>query len=110
MKELDLLWSKKFIILEICRTPGVPAYPNTNPPNPPLPSALTSDTIFQTNSAKIYVPVVTLSVNNNIKFLPNIKQGFKRILFWKKYRAEKTTQPSKRQSRLYDWLKLLEYY
>ena len=93
MKELDLLWSKRFIILEICRTPGVPAYPNANPPNPPLPSALTSDTIFQTNSAKIYVPVVTLSVNDNIKFLPNIKQGFKRILSWKKYRAEKTTQP-----------------
>ena len=42
---------------------------------------------------KIYVPVVTLSINDNIKFLENIKQGFKRTTFWKKFRSEITTQP-----------------
>ena len=30
---------------------------------------------FQINNAKLYVPVVTLSINENIKFLENIKQG-----------------------------------
>ena len=34
---------------------------------------------------KLYVPVVTLSVNDNIKFLENIKQGFKKTISWNKY-------------------------
>ena len=29
------------------------------------------------NNAKLYVPFVTLSINDNIKLLENIKQGFK---------------------------------
>ena len=44
-------------------------------------------------SSKLYVPVVTLSNNENIKFLKNIKQGFKRTISWNKYRSEITTQP-----------------
>ena len=48
---------------------------------------------FQINNAKVYVPVVTLPINDNIKFLENIKQGFKRTIFWNKYRSEITTQP-----------------
>ena len=32
-------------------------------------------------------------INNKIKFLENIKQGFKRTISWNKYRSEKTTQP-----------------
>ena len=43
-------------------------------------------------STKIYVPVVTLSINDNIKFLENIKKGFKRTVFWYKYRSEIKTQ------------------
>ena len=53
---------------------------------------MTSETTaatFQINS----VPVVTSSINDNIKFLENIKQGFKRTISWKKYRSEITTQP-----------------
>ena len=38
---------------------------------------------FQTNSTKLYVPAVTLFTNNNIKFLENLKQGFKRKVSWK---------------------------
>ena len=37
--------------------------------------------------------IITLSINNNIKFLEKIKQGFKRIVPWNKYRSEKVTQP-----------------
>ena len=49
-------------------------------------------TRFQINNAKLYVPVLTLSVNDNIKFSENIKQGFKRTTSWNKYRSEITTQ------------------
>ena len=48
---------------------------------------------FQINNAKIYVPVVTLSINDNIKFLEIIKQGFKRTISWNKCIFEITTQP-----------------
>ena len=34
---------------------------------------------FQINNAKIYVPVVALSTND-IKFLENINQGFKKTI------------------------------
>ena len=43
-------------------------------------------------STKLYVPVVTLPINDNIKFLEKIKQIFKRTISWKKYRSETTTQ------------------
>ena len=32
---------------------------------------------FQINDTKLYIPVVTLLINGNIKFLENVKQGFK---------------------------------
>ena len=41
---------------------------------------------------KVYVSVVTLSINYNIKFLENIKPGFKRTIYWNKYTSEITTQ------------------
>ena len=48
---------------------------------------------FMITSTKRYVPVVTLFINDNIKFLENIKQRFKRAISWDKYRSEITTQP-----------------
>ena len=44
-------------------------------------------------TTKRYVPVVTLSKNDNIKFLENIKQGFKRTISCIEYRSEIKTQP-----------------
>ena len=44
---------------------------------------------------KLSVAVVTLSINDNIKFLEDIKQGFKRNISCNKYRSEITTQPKK---------------
>ena len=49
---------------------------------------LTTGSIFQINSAKIYVSFITLPVNDNIKFLENVKQEFKRTSSWNKYRSE----------------------
>ena len=48
---------------------------------------------FMITITKRYVPVVTLFINDNIKFLENIKQRFKRAISWDKYRSEITTQP-----------------
>ena len=39
-------------------------------------------TITQTN---LYVPVVTLSNQDNAKLLPQLKSGFKRTISWNKY-------------------------
>ena len=47
---------------------------------------------FQINNTKHYVSVASLSVNDNINFLGNTKQGFKRTISWNKYRSEITTQ------------------
>ena len=44
-------------------------------------------------STKLYVTIVTSSINDNIKFLENIKQEFKRRISWNKYRSEITTEP-----------------
>ena len=33
-----------------------------------------------------------MSINDNIKVLENIRQGFKRIISWNKFRSEITTQ------------------
>ena len=35
---------------------------------------------FIITNTKLYVPVFTLSIHGNIKFLENIKQGFKRTI------------------------------
>ena len=61
-----------------------------NLPNPAREE--TNSTTFFVFNAKLYVPVVTLSINNNIIFLENIKQGFKRTISWNKYISEITTQ------------------
>ena len=39
-------------------------------------------TITKTN---LYVPVVTLSIQDNAKLLPQLKSGFKRTISWNKY-------------------------
>ena len=53
----------------------------------------TTRATFQINNAKLYVPVITLSINGNIKFLENIKQGLKRTISWNKYESEIITRP-----------------
>ena len=40
----------------------------------------------------MYVPAVTLSTENNIKLLKQLKTGFKRTIEWNKYRLEMSNQ------------------
>ena len=93
--EVDLPWSKECIISEISLIPGVPPNPDANPPVQEVPAIQKTSATFQINNAILYIPVVTLSINYNINFLENIKQGFKRTISWNKYRYEITTQPQK---------------
>ena len=41
----------------------------------------------------MYVPVVPLSKENDIKLLEQLKSGFKRTIKWNKYRSQMTVQP-----------------
>ena len=40
---------------------------------------------FAITDTKLYVPVVTLSTQENIKFYQQLKSGFKRVINWNKY-------------------------
>ena len=89
--ELDLKWTKNCVIAEVSRTFRA-VDPNDDPVVYELVIA-TAGATFQINNAKLYVPVVTLSVNDKIKFLENTKQVSKRAISLNKYRSEITTQP-----------------
>ena len=53
----------------------------------------TTGATFTIATTKFYVPVVTLSINDNIKFLESLKQEFKRTISLYKYRSETIAQP-----------------
>ena len=44
------------------------------------------------NDCKLYVPAVTLSKDDEINLLTNLKSGFKREIIWNKYRSKMTTE------------------
>ena len=70
----------------------IPTNTDADPPAQELAAIQTTRATFQINNAKLYVLVVTLSINDNIKFLENVLQGFKRTVSSNKYRSEITTQ------------------
>ena len=47
---------------------------------------------FKITDTKLYVPVVTLSTEDDNNFLEQLKSGFKRTIKWNKYRSEMTNQ------------------
>ena len=42
---------------------------------------------FAITETKLYVPVVTLSTQDNAKLLQQLKSGFKRTINWNKYQS-----------------------
>ena len=44
------------------------------------------------NDCKLYIGVVTLSKDDEIKLLTNLKSGFKREIIWNKYRLQMATE------------------
>ena len=47
---------------------------------------------FKIKDAKLYVPAVSLSTENDKNFLAQLKSEFKRTIKWNKYRSEMKTQ------------------
>ena len=78
----DLNWSKKQVIVAN---------------NPDQATFLITDT-------KLYVPVVTLSTQDNAKLLEQLKSGFKRTTDWNKYQSKKSIEiPNKYLDQLIDY-------
>ena len=48
---------------------------------------------FKITDTKLYLPVVTLSRENGIKHLEQLKSGLKKTIKWNKYRSQMTIQP-----------------
>ena len=73
--EIILTWSKNCVLADM-----------TAANNPP------TGLEFQIKDTKLYLPVVTLSKENDIKLLEQLKSGFKRTIKWNKYRSQMTIQ------------------
>ena len=83
--ELILTWSKNFVLADMtARNTGK----NNDPPAIVPPTGLD----FQIKGTKLYVLVVTLSKENNITLLEQLKLRFKRTIKWNKYRSQITTR------------------
>ena len=85
--ELILTWSKNCVLID--KLTGDADY-GANPivykiDNP-------ENAIFQITNTKLFVPVVTLSKENNTKLLEQLKTGFKRTIKWNKYRSQMSIQ------------------
>ena len=52
----------------------------------------TKETTLAITDTKRYVPVVTLSTQDNAKLLQQLKTGFKRTISWTKYQSEPSLQ------------------
>ena len=52
----------------------------------------TTGATLEITDCKLYVPVVALSKDDEIKLLTNLKSGFKREIIWNKYRSQMTTE------------------
>ena len=79
---LELKWNKNWVITS--QQIGV----NLDGGNTAAPTVAT----FAINDCKLYVPAVTLSKDDEIKLLTNLKSGFKREIIWNKYRSQMTTE------------------
>ena len=42
---------------------------------------------FKITDTKLYVPVVTLSAEDNVKLVKQLNEGFKRPVYWNKYKV-----------------------
>ena len=61
---------------------------NNDPPAVVAPTGLE----FQITDTELYVPVITLSKENDKKLLEKLKSGFKRATKWNKYRSQMSMQ------------------
>ena len=79
---LELKWDKNCVITS--QQIGI----NLDGGNAAAPTGAT----LAINDCKLYVPIVTLSKDDEIKLLTNLKSGFTREIEWNKYRSQVSTE------------------
>ena len=82
---LELKWNKNCVITSLEERQvdaGLPVERDNSPTGATL----------AINDCKLYMPVVTLSKEDEIKLLTNLKSGFKREIIRNKYRSQMTTE------------------
>ena len=79
---LELKWNKNCVITSIQREVNLDGG-NTE---------ASTDASLAISDCKLYVPVITLSKDDEIKLLTNLKYGFKREIKWNKYRSLMSTE------------------
>ena len=79
---LELKWNKNCVITSLERR-QVGARPRDNPP---------TGAMLNITDCKLYIPIVTLSKDDEIKLLTNLKSGFKREIIWNKNRSQMSTE------------------
>ena len=79
---LELKWNKNCVITSLEQSD----IGGGNRDNAP------TGTTLPINDCKLYVPTVTLSKDDEIKLLTNLKSGFKREIIWNKYRSQMSTE------------------
>ena len=86
---LILTWSENCVLTNKATRDAVPAQGGN-----PAVAAVDNPTnaTFKITDTKLYVPVVTLSTENDKKLLEQLRTGFKRTIKWNKYRSEMTNR------------------
>ena len=51
-----------------------------------------ANTTFQITSTKLYVPIVALSTKDNVNLAKQLNEGFKRSVYWNKYKSKVETK------------------
>ena len=82
---LELKWNKNCVITSLERRQVDAGSPIVRD-NAPTSATLAID------KCKLHIPVVTLSKDDEIKLLTNLKSGFKREIKWNKYRSQMSTE------------------
>ena len=77
---LELKWNKNCVITSL---QGIQI-----DAGPPAVNATPTGGSLAINDCKLYIPVVTLSKDGEIKLLTNLKSGFTREVIWNKYRSQ----------------------
>ena len=82
---LELKWKKNYVITSL-KERQVDAAP------PVVRDGARTGASLAINDCKLYIPVVTLSKDEEIKLLTNLKSGFTREIVWNKYRSQMSTE------------------
>ena len=79
---LELKWNKNCVITSQQVGVNLDGRKNVAP----------TDATLAINDCKLYIPIVTLSKDDEITLLTNLKSGFTREIIWNKYRSQVSTE------------------